>query len=289
MNIAEINTIWIPAAFILFILILFISERIFPLRKEKSLFKVRLVINIVISLFSFLIAFFLIAPSVKNALGWTTKENFGLLYLTELPFIIEGIIAFLLMDLAFYYWHLLNHKIPFLWRFHNVHHIDPDLDITTAFRFHFGEIGMSAGFRVIQVSLIGISPLAFIIYESCFTANTLFHHSNIRMPIKVERILNKLLVTPRMHGIHHSQIKNETNSNYSTVFPWWDWIHKTIRLNIPQKNIVIGIPGYSKGTDNNLWQVLLLPFRKQRKYWTVENREKLENDNSLKERFKLEE
>jgi sterol desaturase/sphingolipid hydroxylase (fatty acid hydroxylase superfamily) len=172
----------------------------------------------------------------------------------------------------------------------SVHHIDPDLDVSTAFRFHFGEIGMSAIFRVIQISLIGISPVAFIIYESCFTANTLFHHSNIKMPIKVERILNKFLVTPRMHGIHHSQIKNETNSNYSTVFPWWDWLHRTIRLNIPQKNIVIGIPGYSKKDDNNFWQVLLLPFRKQRKYWTEEKRsEKLKNDNSLRERFKLEE
>jgi sterol desaturase/sphingolipid hydroxylase (fatty acid hydroxylase superfamily) len=274
------NNLWIPGILIFLILLLFISERVFPLREEKSLFKIRLAINIIISLLSFIIAFLLIAPSINSVLGWTSKENFGLLYLTELPVFIEGIIAFLLMDLAFYYWHLLNHKIPFLWRFHNVHHIDPDLDITTAFRFHFGEIGMSAGFRVIQISLIGISPIAFIVYETCFTANTLFHHSNIKMPIKVERILNKFLVTPRMHGIHHSQIKNETNSNYSTVFPWWDWLHKTIKLNIPQKNIIIGVPAYSEKSDNSLWNILTLPFRKQRDYWGAEKDNKRDSSSS---------
>jgi sterol desaturase/sphingolipid hydroxylase (fatty acid hydroxylase superfamily) len=192
------------------------------------------------------------------------------------------------MDLAFYYWHLANHKVPVLWRFHNVHHIDPDLDVSTSFRFHFGEIALSAIFRIIQISIIGITPAAFLIYEICFTVNTIFQHSNIKLPIKFERILNKIIVTPRMHAIHHSQYRTETDSNYSTVFSWWDRLHKSIRLNIPHKDIVIGVPGYTKPGDNNLCNVLLLPFKKQRYYWkkpdgsVLISREKYETENPSK-------
>jgi len=171
------------------------------------------------------------------------------------------------MDLSFYWWHVLNHRVPFLWRFHNVHHIDSDLDVSTGFRFHFGEVAMSAVFRVVQVALIGISAPAFATYELAFQANTLFHHSNLRLPIRFERLLNKLLVTPRMHGIHHSQVQGETNSNYSVVFPWWDRFHRTLGLNVPQSEIVIGVPGYSMVADRKLVNGLLMPFRKQRDYW----------------------
>ena len=162
---------------------------------------------------------------------------------------------------------MLNHRVPVLWRFHNVHHIDPDLDVSTGFRFHLGEVAMSAVFRVVQVALIGISAPAFATYELAFQANTLFHHSNLRLPIRFERLLNKLLVTPRMHGIHHSQVQGETNSNYSVVFPWWDRLHRTLGLNIPQSKIVIGVPGYSTREDGKLVNGLLMPFRKQRDYW----------------------
>jgi sterol desaturase/sphingolipid hydroxylase (fatty acid hydroxylase superfamily) len=102
------------------------------------------------------------------------------------------------MDLTFYYWHLANHRLPFLWRFHNVHHIDPDLDVSTAFRFHFGEITLSAVFSLLQVSLIGPSAWAFAAYQLVFQAEVLFHHCNVRLPVRAERLLNKVLVTPRM-------------------------------------------------------------------------------------------
>ena len=171
------------------------------------------------------------------------------------------------MDIAFYYWHVPNHRIPLLWRFHNVHHIDPDLDVSTAFRFHAGEVALSAGFRLVQIAVIGVSPLTFAIYELVFQANTLFHHSNVHLPLRVERLLNKILVTPRMHGIHHSEVWRENNSKYSVVFPWWDRLHHTLRLNIPQSRIVIGIPGYAAGADNKLGRALLMPFERQRNYW----------------------
>jgi sterol desaturase/sphingolipid hydroxylase (fatty acid hydroxylase superfamily) len=120
---------------------------------------------------------------------------------------------------------------------------------------------------VLQVSLIGITIWPFAIYELVFQIGTLFHHSNLKLPIRVERWLNRILVTPRMHGIHHSQVRRENNSNFGVVLPWWDRLHRTLGLNIPQSEIVIGIAGYSLPEDNRFWSALLMPFRKQRDYW----------------------
>ena len=247
--------------------IFFVVERFIPLRATKSELLARLIVNLCFSALAFGVAAAIVRPAAKSAMRWAGLEPFGLIHLVPLPTAGQFIVAFLLMDLSFYWWHLLNHRIPFLWRFHNVHHIDPDLDVSTGFRFHFGEVAMSAVFRVVQVALIGISAPAFAAYELVFQANTLFHHSNVRLPIRFERLLNKVLVTPRMHGIHHSQVEGETNSNYSVVFPWWDRLHRTLGLNIPQSEIVIGVPGYSTPEDRKLVNGLLMPFRKQRDYW----------------------
>ena len=217
--------------------------------------------------FTFLAAVTLVQPAAQWALRWSTDRPFGLVHLLTLPGWLELAASFLLMDLAFYYWHLANHRAPFLWRFHNVHHTDPELDVSTAFRFHFGEIALSSVFSVIQISLIGISPWAFAVYQVMFQAEVLFHHSNLRLPICFERLLNKVVVTPRMHGIHHSQVHRENNSNFGTVFPWWDRLHRTLGLNIPQSEIVVGIPGYSLPGDNTAPNALLMPFQKQRDYW----------------------
>ena len=137
--------------FIVIILSLLTVEYFFPLRNKTCSLVVRLLINASLSILSFIVVFFLVSPASQNAISWSLENGFGILNLIRLPSIIEGIIAFLLMDLAFYYWHLANHKVPVLWRFHNVHHIDPDLDVSTSFRFHFGEIALSAIFRIIQI------------------------------------------------------------------------------------------------------------------------------------------
>jgi sterol desaturase/sphingolipid hydroxylase (fatty acid hydroxylase superfamily) len=224
-------------------------------------------LNLVVSALAFLIAGLLVRPTALAMLDWGSQTSFGLLHLLRLPPAASFLVAFLLMDLSFYWWHVANHRIRFLWRFHNVHHFDPDLDVSTGFRFHFGEVFMSAAFRIIQVAIIGVSLPVFMAYELTFQANTLFHHSNVRLPIRLERFLNKFLVTPRMHGIHHSQRQDETNSNYGVVFPWWDKAHRTLGLSVPQSEIVIGVPGYSQPEDNHMWNVLIAPFRPQRDYW----------------------
>ena len=248
-------------------LILFLLERFIPLRAARHALARRLLVNLCVSTVAIGAAAVLVQPAATGTLQYVSDRRFGLLYLVDIAAPVQLVIGFVLMDLMFYYWHRANHKIPFLWRFHNVHHIDPDLDVSTAFRFHFGEVALSAGFRVFQIALIGVSPLTFAIYELVFQANTLFQHSNMRMPVWAERLLNKILVTPRMHGIHHSAVWRENNSNYSVGFPWWDRLHRTLRLNVPQSRIVIGIPGYAGDAENRLGNVVLLPFVRQRNYW----------------------
>jgi sterol desaturase/sphingolipid hydroxylase (fatty acid hydroxylase superfamily) len=253
----------VATVFVLF----FVVEKFFPLRSSKAGLVFRLMVNASVSVLAFAVAALVVRPSALGALSWLSGQSFGLIHLVPLPAWAQFLVAFLLLDLSFYYWHLMNHRIPFLWRFHNVHHMDPALDVSTAFRFHFGEVLLSTLFRVVQVSLIGMSFATFATYELIFQLNTLFHHSNLRLPIRVERRLNRVLVTPRMHGIHHSQVRPETNSNYGVVFPWWDRLHRTLGLNIPQAKIEIGVAGYTLPGDNKIWRTVVMPFIKQRDYW----------------------
>ena len=238
-----------------------------PLRRRTHGLMGRVAVNVAFSALAFGTAALLIRPLVERLTHWTSQEPFGFVQALPLPAPARVAVAFLLMDLSFYYWHLANHRVSFLWRFHNVHHTDPDLDVSTALRFHFGEVALSAAFRAVQVTLIGVTPAAYALYEVAFQAGTFFHHSNLRLPIGPERALNLLFVTPRMHGIHHSQVRRENNSNFSVVLSWWDRLHRTVRLNVPQAALEIGIPAYTRPGDNDPWSALSMPFRRQRDYW----------------------
>ena len=161
---------------------------------------------------------------------------------------------------------MLNHKISLLWRFHLVHHSDPDLDVTTAIRFHFGEMIGSVLYRGSFVLLSGASAMNVLIYEILFEGATQFHHSNWKLPYKLEKALSTIIVTPRMHGIHHSMVRQETDSNYSVIFSFWDRLHQTMRLNVAQDIIVTGVPSYSNPDELTVGYLLKLPFTKIRKW-----------------------
>jgi sterol desaturase/sphingolipid hydroxylase (fatty acid hydroxylase superfamily) len=249
--------------------LLFVFEWLYPLRERKRPLAGRLAVNAVMTAFTFLGGAYVVR-AVGMGLSFRVDEHgSGLLHMAPIPFYARFALGFLLMDLSFYYWHRVNHEVRLLWRFHNVHHIDPDLDVTTSFRFHLGEVLYSSGFRALQVLLIGVSPLTYAVYEIVFTCETAFHHSNLRLPIGVERIIGKVIVTPRMHGIHHSAVREETNSNYGTIFRWWDLLHRTLRLGVRQSEVNIGVPAYTLPADNRLPSILALPFVGQRDYWRM--------------------
>ena len=262
-------------------ILLYILETKFQLRKRVQNRWKRILINFIVSIPAFVLLRILFIPAmiwlaVKNQ-GW----HFGLNYLLDTPAWLKFIIIFLLLDYSNYIWHILLHKLPFMWRFHLVHHTDLDLDITTAFRFHFGEMIGSVFFRGAAIILIGASPMMVLIYEIAFETATQFHHSNIKLPFRFEKVLNFLIVTPRMHGIHHSMVKRETDSNYSIIFSFWDRIHKTVRINIHQNEIVTGVPAYADEKELTIGKLLKLPFTKVRK-WNDSQRLLDDNSNQLK-------
>jgi sterol desaturase/sphingolipid hydroxylase (fatty acid hydroxylase superfamily) len=244
---------------ILFI-ILFLLESKFQLRKTVAGRRKRAITNFIVSIPAFTLLRILFIP----AMVWLAYQNetlhFGVNYFFNLPPLLEGLIAFLVLDYGNFLWHILNHKIPLLWRFHLVHHTDVDMDITTAFRFHFGELIGSVLFRGAFTFLSGASPMVILIYEIVFEAITQFHHSNLKLPFYFERLLNKIIVTPRMHGIHHSVIKNETDSNFSVIFSFWDRLHHTFIFRKSQENLVIGVPSYNNEKELTIGFLLKLPF-----------------------------
>jgi sterol desaturase/sphingolipid hydroxylase (fatty acid hydroxylase superfamily) len=208
-------------------------------------------------------------PVVGLLTGLVEGRNWGLLKQISTPLWVEVLLAFLLMDYTLYVWHVLTHRVPFLWRFHLPHHVDLDLDASTALRFHFGELALSVPWRVAQVLLIGVSPLSFSVWQTATLLSIMFHHSNVRLPVPTERWLSCLIVTPRMHGIHHSIVPEETNSNWSSGLTLWDRWHGTLRLNVPQDQITIGIPAYREQREVTLPKTLGLPFGKMRPTWRL--------------------
>ncbi|MFN2386534.1 MAG: sterol desaturase family protein, partial [Thermoanaerobaculia bacterium] len=206
-------------------------------------------------------------PVLVPVSTWAVRNEVGLLSLAPLPGWAAVLGTILLLDYTLWFWHWLNHRVAFFWRFHRVHHVDRDLDTSTGIRFHFGELGLSVLFRGIQIVAIGADPVGVGIYQLLLFASVVFHHSNTHLPVGLERWLVRLVVTPRMHGIHHSDYRNETNSNWSSLLSVWDYLHRTVRLDVPQAAIVIGVPAYSRPEQVSLPKVLSLPLRPTHDDW----------------------
>ena len=256
-----------PVTVVMVFLALLALETILPLRRRVRPRMGRYRVNLFITAIAFIAGTYIVRRIAFGLAVSCEDGRFGLMYLLDMPAALKFAVGFLLMDLTFYYWHRLNHTVMPLWRFHNVHHVDPDLDVTTSFRFHAVEILLSLGFRAAQVALIGVPPILYAVYELVFTCTTAFHHSNLRLPLWLERRLNRVLVTPRMHGIHHSAVRDETNSNYSVVFSLWDLVHRTLRLDVRQPDIEIGVPAYLGLSDNRALGLIAMPLTRQREYW----------------------
>jgi sterol desaturase/sphingolipid hydroxylase (fatty acid hydroxylase superfamily) len=208
-------------------------------------------------------------PMIGPLTALIERRRWGLLKRACLPVWLEVALAVILLDYTLYLWHVLTHRVPFLWRFHAVHHVDLDLDASTALRFHFAELALSVPWRAAQVLVLGVSPLSFSVWQTLLFLSIMFHHSNLRLPFNFERRLNRLLVTPRMHGIHHSIVLEETNSNWSSGLTLWDYLHGTLRLNVPQEEISIGLPAYRQPEEVGLLKILAMPFGVERPSWLI--------------------
>jgi len=252
----------------LFVLTLLVLQWRFPLRVQHCSAMRRIARNFLFSIPTVLALRLVLVPIPLAVAWWAQEKQYGLLHWLPLPPLVAGVLGFLLMDYTYYVWHVLTHRLSLLWRLHLVHHTDLDMDVSTAARFHFLDILLSALYRAPVVLLFGISPSAYLIFEIVFEACTQFHHSNWRLPLRLERTLNCVIVTPRMHGIHHSIVERETNSNWGSIFCWWDALHHTLRRDVPQDALTIGLPAYRDELELTLGKLFTLPLRDLRP-WQV--------------------
>lgn len=197
---------------------------------------------------------------------WVTETSraagFGLLHWIEGGPWVELALAVVLFDFWQYLWHRLNHRIPLLWRFHAVHHADREMDATSAVRFHTGEIVLSATARLAVLPLLGLSIQQVLAYEALLLPIIMFHHSNVRVPGALDRGLRWLIVTPWMHWVHHSDLRPETDSNYSSIFSIWDRIFGSFRLREDPSTITLGLRSATDASEwATLWGMLAMPFR----------------------------
>lgn len=197
---------------------------------------------------------------------YAQRQGIGLFNWLDWPVWLEMLIAFIVLDFAIWLQHLASHKVPMLWRLHQMHHADVDFDVTTAIRFHPVEIALSMLWKIICVFALGPAPEAVVLFEIVLNACAMFNHANIALPTGVDRILRLVLVTPDMHRVHHSVQHHEHDSNYGFNLSIWDRIFRTYTPQ-PEKGhdgMTIGLPPYQNADPTRLAWSLSLPFRKQR-------------------------
>lgn len=164
----------------------------------------------------------------------------------------------LLLDFLIYWWHRANHRWPPLWRFHAVHHLDRFLDSTSALRFHFGEVAISALARALVILAVGFPLVSVLAFETLLLAATIFHHSNLRLPARLERALSWIVVTPSIHWLHHHRVRRDTDSNYATVLSLWDRLFGSRNRGRRSLDMAIGVEGEE---EESALRLLVRPFR----------------------------
>jgi sterol desaturase/sphingolipid hydroxylase (fatty acid hydroxylase superfamily) len=210
----------------------------------------------------------LLAPLLLGAIALAEQHGLGLRHWLPLDgalgVVLAVLLSVLLFDLWMYAWHRANHEIPFLWRFHQVHHTDPAMDATTALRFHPGELLISSLLNLVIVIALGLGMTELILYKSLMLPVILFHHSNLNLPGRWDARLRWLVVPPSMYRVHHSRIPRETNSNYGTVFSFWDRLFGSFRLRPDPEAIVFGTGHHDGPAWQRVPRLLRLPLSRPR-------------------------
>jgi sterol desaturase/sphingolipid hydroxylase (fatty acid hydroxylase superfamily) len=191
------------------------------------------------------------------------QRGWGLFNAIEVPGWLAFVVSLLALDLAIYLQHVMFHAVPALWRLHRMHHADLDFDVTTGLRFHPIEILLSMGIKIGVVAALGPPAVAVLVFEVLLNATSMFNHSNLRLPLGLDRVLRWLVVTPDMHRVHHSIHPNETNSNFGFNFPWWDRLLGTYRAQPRDGHeaMTIGIEQFRTPGDLRLDRMLIQPLK----------------------------
>lgn len=245
---------------IAFLLILWCVESWLPLFRERRHRVRHAGRNLAIAILNTAVIGLVFSSLTATVAAWSQDRGAGLLHALNLPIWGEACIALVVFDGWMYLWHRANHAIPFLWRFHRMHHSDVEMDVTTATRFHTGELVISSILRLAIIPLLGLDLWQVILYELILLPVIQFHHSNVNLPEKYDRFLRALIVSPNMHRVHHSRFQPETDSNYSSILSVWDRVANTLRLNKQPESIELGLSEFDDLQWHTIWGMIKTPF-----------------------------
>lgn len=246
---------------------LLVAERARPLRHRTQAEPGRTLRNLALGALTMATVAAVQSPLAGPLARRVERRRLGVAQVLPGPVWLRDAAAFLLLDYTIYAWHILTHRVPVLWRLHLVHHIDLDMDASTALRFHALDMAVSVPWRLAQIRLAGAGPRAAAAWQGFFFASVLFHHADLRLG-SWDRRLAWLLTTPGMHDIHHRAERSATDSNWSSGLSVWDRLHGTLRTE--RSDAPVGVPGYQQAGDGKLVQALTLPFVRQREAWPVD-------------------
>jgi len=214
----------------------------------------------------FLINVLLLTLMPLSAIGASLisiEYTFGLFFWYQLSFWPKVFISLILLDLLIYWQHRLFHKMNWGWKLHRMHHTDTEFDVTTALRFHPLEILVSVLIKAVAIILLGAPPFAVILFEIVLNGAAMFNHSNIKIPLWLDRIMRIFVVTPDMHRVHHSIHSHEHNSNYGFCLSIWDKIFNSY-IEYPQdghQSMRIGLNIFNDESEKSLIRLVTQPFR----------------------------
>jgi sterol desaturase/sphingolipid hydroxylase (fatty acid hydroxylase superfamily) len=204
--------------------------------------------------------------TVVGAALIASEKGWGLFPVSGLPYwavVLFGVIA---LDLAIYLQHVVFHLVPWLWRLHRMHHADLDIDVTTGVRFHPVEIVLSVLIKIVAAVALGVPALGVVIFEVLLNVTSLFNHSNVALPPRLDSLARWIVVTPQMHQVHHSVERAETDSNFGFNLPWWDRLFGTYRAKpaVGEQAMTVGLPVFRDVAELKIWRLLTQPFRSAR-------------------------
>ncbi len=233
---------------------LLVIERVFPVARGLGGLR-RLLRNFSLAALNAILSFAVVVPVSALAAQW------GLDWRPAWWSGWAGLgLDLVILDCWIYWWHRANHELPFLWRFHEIHHLDETLDASSALRFHFGEVFLSALVRAAVIFLLGVPLANVVVFETTIALVTMFHHSNVRLPPWIERPLSFIVVTPSIHWVHHHAIRADTDSNYSTLLSVWDRLFGSRSATPRSPDMAIGVEG---GHDRGIAALVTRPFRRE--------------------------
>ena len=262
-TIIEYEHIFRLSIFLELLIIFAVAEIFFPLAKRKSSRAQQWSTNLGIVLIDSVVLKLLFPLLAVGVAQYANLHAIGIFNILETPYILAVILSLFMLDLLIYSQHVLMHKIPILWRLHRVHHTEIGLDVTSALRFHPIEIIISMLIKMSFVLFMGVPVLAVIIFEVLLNGFALFNHSNLKLPARLDKQLRKVIVTPEVHWIHHSQIVKETNSNYGFNLIIWDKIFSTYRSrpSLDYTQMQQGLKEFGLSKSLGLYTLLISPFK----------------------------